>query len=630
MTLTYPRRLGLLLLLAGSGALVLLLRLLQLQWIEQEKWERLARKGLELSDEVPGRRGRILDARGRVLAEDRPSFDLVVVPDWWHRRLFECDRCGARRREANRPDACRWCKSRGSLAEIGERDLETLARALGVSAAALAERIEEECYAALRGVERSLARLPEEEREAARPDYENEWLMRERTLYRDVPYAVAREIGARPERHHAFAIRTLLRRETLGGPDFAHVLGIVSERRSADGASSDAAGATGLEYALDAVLRGAPGRVTWRHDPRGGAKQIVEKEEAKPGADLRLTIDASTQRSAVECLAGADADAGAFVLLDARTGAVLALASTPNFDPADYAEVFAAWRERPRGSPLLDRAAREIHLPGSVVKPVTAVAGLLSGAVRPDETICCQHYFYKNGLRQIGGRCHGEHGEIDLHGALMVSCNIYFETIVDRLLSARAFGEFVRAGRAFGFGQPTGLETEPRSGRLGRWDEEPTRWQKEGRVLTGIGQGDVALTVAQVARAYAGLATGALPRLHLTEGAVAPPAPLGIPASVLEPIRAALADVASPRGSAHSQQLERYGVVCKTGTAQVGTGRGGAFSHNAWLAGWIPPRNGRPLVAFAMAIFGGDESGAHACGPRLLRFLRAFYDEEVG
>jgi penicillin-binding protein 2 len=624
MTLSFPHRLGVLLLTAACGALLLVGRLVQMQLVDGERWERRALDALEKRDPIPGRRGSIRDAAGALLAEDRPSFDLEIVPSYWYSQLFECGRCGSRRRAAETPRACLWCKTRGRMESVGARDLEAIARPLGISPEALLERIEEECYGAMRAVEDDLRELPPEQREEARAEYEEDRLQRDRTLFRDVPYELAREIGLHPERHHAFRIRTVLRRENAGGEDFAHVVGVVAERR--DGGDSGAAtGVTGLEYALEESLRGAPGRVSWRPDPRrAGAKVVVSREEAKVGTDLTLTIESTVQRQAMEALAGADE--AAFALVDARTGAVLALASVPSFDPARYPALFREWRGKRQGSPILDRAAREDHVPGSVVKPVVAVAGLLSGAVTVAEPIRCEHFFYRDGLRQPGGRCHSRHDDIALDGALVHSCNIYFETIADRLLRARAFPELIRAGRRFGFGEPTGLETEWRSHPPGEWPGDPAQWDPRLRILAAIGQGSVRTTVAQMARAYAALATGALPTLHLVRGPPVPPRPLGLPPSVMEPIRRALERVAV-EGSAHGFGLERLGVACKTGTAQVSDRENRIVGHNAWLAGWVPPRGARPLAAFAIVVIGTEESGAKACAPRLLRFLRAWYGE---
>jgi penicillin-binding protein 2 len=219
-------------------------------------------------------------------------------------------------------------------------------------------------------------------------------------------------------------------------------------------------------------------------------------------------------------------------------------------------------------------------------------------------------------------RCSGEHGDVDLHEALVRSCNVYFQTLQREAIERGVFDRFVEVSRRFGFGTRTGIEIEP--------DPFPDTFDLgktwADNVMTAVGQGKVRLSPAQVARAYAALATGSLPRLHLVAEAggraVAPEAtPLEIDEGALLAVRSALRAVPL-RGTAAGHGLDRWPVSLKSGTAQLG-----GKIQNAWLAGYLPAHRGRPPVSFAMVIFDTELNGAEACGPRLADFLRSFYGE---
>jgi len=131
-----------------------------------------------------------------------------------------------------------------------------------------------------------------------------------------------------------------------------------------------------------------------------------------------------------------------------------------------------------------------------------------------------------------------------------------------------------------------------------------------------------------MARAYAALATGYLPRLHLVAQVGSRPVevvrePVDVPPWVLAALRDALRDVPR-RGTAAGHGLERWDVACKTGTAQVA----GERDHNAWMAGFAPARLGRPAIAFAMVVLDTPLHGGAACGPRLHEFFRRFYGDD--
>jgi cell division protein FtsI/penicillin-binding protein 2 len=387
-----------------------------------------------------------------------------------------------------------------------------------------------------------------------------------------------------------------------------------------------------LEYHFEADLRGEHGWVETERDARASEKRVVRERLPRPGATLQLTISKADQDRGSHVLGDVEA---AFAVVNADTGAVLVLVSTPSFDPNRTGEAAAEWKRREEtfgvtGSPFFPSAYRGTHQPGSILKPFTAVAALAAGDVDLEEQIRCERIFHHKGRPLLDVlRCNAYHEESNLHRAIVRSCNIYFQTLMDRMLEREHFPLFEETGRSFGFGRQTGIEIEP-EGRLAEgWDFHRTR-QWAQFVASAIGQGPVALSPAQVARAYAGLATGRLPRLHLVarvgDRLTAPRyESLGIRDALLEPVRNALREV--PRtGTGRGYGLEPWSIACKTGTAQVSVERS---LNNAWMAGFAPAQRGRPSIAFAMVVLRTPFGGGHECGPRLAEYFRYFYSEKA-
>ncbi|MEM8885857.1 MAG: penicillin-binding transpeptidase domain-containing protein, partial [Planctomycetota bacterium] len=330
----------------------------------------------------------------------------------------------------------------------------------------------------------------------------------------------------------------------------------------------------------------------------------------------------------------------------AETGAVLALANHPTFDPKDFSRVltreqkqYLAYKKkidakvfpRPR-LPIYatwDRARNGIVAPGSTMKPFTAIASLQLGAIAPDEQVHCDKYFYIDGQRMKALRCNGVHNDADLRHALVHSCNIYFQTAMHRIFQANAETSFRGVMHGFGFGRSTGVEGESsrmgrRSFRLDRPDgkEEPYG----SRLQVGIGQGRATAAPMQVARAYAGIATGYLPRVHLVarRGSMETPVErvrLPVTPIHLELVRQALHATNDPDKPLGRAGLARFEVACKTGTAQTGV----ANEYNAWLAGFAPAHANRPPIAFAMLVERSHKHGGDECARRLAEFLGRFY-----
>jgi cell division protein FtsI/penicillin-binding protein 2 len=630
MTLAYRGRLVLLAALVGVLGLAFLLRLFAMQVVGASTYRREARKQIAGARPLHPPRGRILDATGQELAAEETGYELTVRAAAWRSVMHECARCGFVRFyvDGQKASDCARCGRR--LVRVDRSDAAPLARLLGMSVTELVERVEARVEEVEAIVERRVGTdLPPRQEKQERARLWTDYGWRPRRIVRDVSYEVAREVELNPYQYPAFRIRAVHARRANGGRDFVHILGLVREEtESVDELQLEvAAGVSGIERAFDEVLRGEPGMLRIARDPRDGEERVVERKAARGGEDVRLTIAAADQARAVAALGGTT---GALVVIDANEGSVLAAASSPAYEPGDYARVLAELndqRERtgrwPRHHALLDSAFSGFDAPGSIVKPVTAVAALHAGVATPETRIeCDRHFRNRRGQPLTSLRCSTAHGEVAIHDALVRSCNVYFQTVQKEAIERGAFDRMYEVARRFGFGLPTGIELEP-SPWLDTWD--PGRDWAEN-VWMAIGQGRVRLSPAQVARAYAGLATGSLPRLRLVAevgGRRVPPqrTPLGIEESHLRRVREALLEV--PRcGTAAGHGLERWPISVKTGTAQLG-----GTLQNAWLAGYLPAHRGRPAISFAIVVFDTELNAAQACAPALAEFLRGFYGE---
>lgn len=225
-------------------------------------------------------------------------------------------------------------------------------------------------------------------------------------------------------------------------------------------------GQSGLEAAYDDLLRGQDGRVLINTGFDGAVRHTVQLRQAVPGAALVLTVDSSLQKALQNALisqihtlqstkaagAGRECRAGAAVVVDVKTGGILAAASVPGFDlnacRADYAALAAD-----AAAPLLDRTAQGLYAPGSAFKPAVAAAALTAG-IDPAATVnCTGRYGFYSGY-QPGCLQYGHSGLVDLRTALEHSCNIFFYDVGRRL----GVDTFSAMAQQLGLAAPTGVE----------------------------------------------------------------------------------------------------------------------------------------------------------------------------
>jgi penicillin-binding protein 2 len=440
--------------------------------------------------------------------------------------------------------------------------------------------------------------------------------------------------------------RVELRRYPMG-PLAAHVLGYVgainqdeldSKKQSPKPYDpGDEIGKSGVERIYEDDLRGKPGQRMIEVDARGvevGTRSVVDPGA---GSDLQLTLDADLQRSVEQMLAQSLADArvrpkrkptdpevkapgGAAIVMDVKTGELLALASYPTFNPADFVGGISAFRfaelNGPAAhAPLNDRAVTSAYAPGSTFKLITAYAALSTGLVNSADIYRDRgSYTIEKCEAQGGAGCtfsnaNGtSYGSVDLPRALTVSSDVYFYRLGEMFWNNQnKLGPVPvqTAARAFGLGSPTGVQlTDEGSGniddpqqRIARNRENPTAfpnkdWFTGDNVNLAIGQGDVSVTPLQLVDAYAALANGGtLISPSLARSVIDPTTgaaerqfkprvrgTIGLPPEIRDPLMQGLLGVVSNKdGTAHNSFLgfpvDTFPVAGKTGTAEVDPGK---------------------------------------------------------
>jgi penicillin-binding protein 2 len=375
----------------------------------------------------------------------------------------------------------------------------------------------------------------------------------------------------------------------------------------------------------------------------------IGEKTAERGNRIVLTIDAGIQRIAEEALANAPRPAGkelrgAVVVLDPRTGEVLALASAPSFDPNIFnpgvpAETIHAVLNDPN-SPMLNRAIGAKYAPGSTFKTITLLAGLESGKISPNDTVTCA------GALQIGNRSfgcwkHEGHGRVDAFTAIRESCDVWFyqegmKTGVEAINKTAA---------EFGLGQMTGLDVGSDAAGLvpsAAWKrtQRNERWWDGDTAQLSIGQSFLLVTPLQMACVAATFANGGtrwrpfiVKRVESSNGEVVSETKpevrgrLSVRSENLDMVRRAmLGAVGEADGTAHHAAVSGLGIAGKTGTAEYDTPQG-RFKR-AWFMGFAPYE--QPQFAVAVLIEDAD-SGGHTAAPVAGEiFARVFQKKREG
>jgi penicillin-binding protein 2 len=422
----------------------------------------------------------------------------------------------------------------------------------------------------------------------------------------------------------------------LGAP-FLGYIGKVSEAELKNNPkinNNDLVGKTGVEKGWEANLRGDDGYIQKVTDALGREVEStlfledLQNKKSTPGNDVLLTIDIELQKAAEEVLGD---QSGAIVAVNVNSGEILALASKPSFNPADFIKGIDSktWSDlvNDKSSPLLNRATQGLYAPGSVFKMVPAVAALNEGFIDPEEYIHCPGY-YKVGNSTFRCWKRGGHGRVNLRSAIVKSCDVYFYKIAERM----GIDNLSKYIRAFGFGSMSGVGIEERAGispsrewKLRRFNKP---WYKGETIVSAIGQGYVSVTPAQVAMMTSAVANGGtLLKPAIVKEIIsysgerkfkhAPIVSGKIPVEreMLELIKDALVGVVNdPGGTGRAARIKDMTVAGKTGTAQVVSldSQSDQKKHrdHAWFTSYAPAED--PEIAVTVLIEHGGKGGSVA------------------
>ncbi|HEX4570185.1 MAG TPA: penicillin-binding protein 2 [Dongiaceae bacterium] len=522
-------------LLGGGQALlfsVLVGRMYYLQVVQTDRFRLLAEENRVNLHLLPPLRGKIVDRFGTPLAINDPNYRVVIVPE----------------QTANMRDT-----------------LQTLARILPLS--------NEEIDRLVRDRAHQRAFLPM----TVKANLDWDMVSRVEVNLPDLPGA---SIEVDQSRSYPF------------GGTTSHVLGYVgtpAENEVGDDPLLQLPGfrigKSGLEKVYDVKLRGTAGTSEVEVNALGRVIRELDRHEGKPGAELVSTLDIGLQQYVQQRLS-AQPSASA-VVLDIMTGDVLAMGSTPSFDPAVFNRGLspADWQELSTdpGHPLINKAMAGQYPPGSTFKTMTAMAALEAG-VDPSYSVFCPGFF---NLGNLSFHCwwKGGHGTLDMLGGIKHSCDVYFYDL------ARKVGIDTLAGmaRRFGFGQPTGIDLPGEKAGLipdTAWKKATLKdsWHPGETVIAGIGQGFIQATPLQLAVMVARLANGGFalkPRLvrpaKLTDETGPDPtavqfAPMGVNLNHIKLVWEGMRRVVNdPDGTAYNARISQPGMEMagKTGSAQV-------------------------------------------------------------
>ena len=581
---------------------LLALRLWYLQIVQGDYFRERSENNLYRTVFVPPPRGLILDRYGRILVRNRPSFNVELSTV-----------------DAKDPKA----------------SVKELAKILGVSETQLFERLRDQ---------------------KTRPRFEPKLLLK------DAP----RDFIARTLAHQYMLpgvnVQVVPAREYVYGALGAHVIGYLGQITKtqleqpdyAEYRLGDVVGQYGVELRWEQALQGRRGirRVTVNANGIRIGESKYEPEQQ--GHNLTLTLSLKVQEAAEKAFAGVR---GGVVAIDPRTGEVLALASTPAFDPNDFVSGIspALWKDLMTGKDrkLHNRVVQGAYPAGSTFKVLMAAAGLQEGVITPNGKINCPGSYWFAGRSY---HCHKKegHGGMDLVHAVQKSCNVYFYNVGQRLGIER----MADYGARFGLGKPSGIglvHENPGTLPSPEWKRrhyrkpEMQKWFAGETLSVAIGQGAVAITPLQLAMAVSALVNGGtlyspilVKRIESQDGQYRDDAfaaevrgTLRISPDALKTVIAAMETVVEePGGTGSKARLdlpEKIRVGGKTGTAQVAGLEAGrnveGLEDHAWFVGFAPVE--APEIVVAAIVENGGHGGA-ATAPRVKEVMEAYFRETRG
>jgi penicillin-binding protein 2 len=557
----------------------------KLQVIDSNHYEQLAEKNRIRTIPLIAPRGKMLDREGRVIVDNYPSFSVLLLRD--------------------------------DMAQA-EQALPEIAQGLGVTLDDLHQQIDAAKF------------LPKYEPIVIKPEA--------------TPADIAFIESHRPDLPMIEMVM-IHRRRYPPNALLSSAIGYVgevneSEIEHSDGKlrPGDMAGKNGLERQYNDVLIGTDGERRVIVNSVGKEMGRLDQVDAVAGQPIQLTVDLDLQTVAEQSLGPRR---GAAVALDPRTGEVLAYVSHPAPDPNDFAvrvskEEWQRLNEDP-DKPLMNRPIQAQLPPGSVFKIVMATAMLESKGVPEGYSVFCPGHadFYGRTFHcwQPKG-----HGEVDLHSAIVHSCDVFFYSLGQRL----GIDRISYYASAMGLGKKTGIDLPGEESGLvpsEEWKEKTfhQKWYPGETISVSIGQGAVTTTPLQIAKVIGGIAMGGIfkqPHL-LKTSQTAPEFRFPISQESLDKITLAMEDVMGPGGTGYTLRLTGIDICGKSGTAQaIGAQALQRISDrsehrdDAWFVAFAPRQN--PEIVVAVLVDNAGQHGGTAAGPVVRDIIKTYFDKKQG
>ena len=584
---------------------LLVFRIWYLQIYKKEYFDLLSTENFVFRERLKHERGQILDNSYTPLARNRPSFDLMITP------AFVID----------------TQKTLLILKELIGEDHESF----------------EKIYNAL---DKSLNKNP----------------FSPVIVKKDISYELFSKIETSLIDFDGISIQTGTLREYPNNASGAHLIGYMNEinRKELKKLSKkayylgDQIGRLGLERKWEEILRGIDGYnkiivTASGHKANSKLQELYlstvddSKKNPKNGYNIILSINNVLQHLAFELLKD---HAGAVAALDPRTGDTLVLASSPSFNPNDFAlklnrEIKSKLDKDPL-QPWVDRIARQHYAPGSTFKVITALAALEENKTNAKEKIYCPGY-YRYGKRRWKCWKRSGHGSVNLEEALKGSCDVFFYIMGERL----GIDKIAKWSKAFGLAKPTGLNYIKETPGIipdRKWYKKRGGYHKGFSLNASIGQGDVTVTPIQLALVYSTFANGGhiykpriIKRIESPTGKIYREFKnesyykIKIKPDNLKLIQNGLWKVVNEKGgTAFSKRLKNVHVSGKTGTAQVVTLSKTDYDNyltkdHALFAAYAPSVN--PEIAIAVIIEHGGHGGAIAA-PIAMEIIKKYFEDK--
>jgi len=581
---------------------VIAVRLYQLQIVEHLHFKTLSQDNRLKLEPIPPVRGLIYDRKGRLLANNRPAYNLEIIPE-------------------QVPNLDQTIDQLSQLITLSERDIDR--------------------FHSLRKRSRRFESLP------IRVNLSDE---------------DAAKFSVESHRFPGVGIRANLLREYPYGDISAHVLGYVGRISLKDLEKLDEAnysgtshvGKIGLERSYEDTLHGTVGNQQVEVNSVGRIARVVNQEAPVNGQDIHLHLDIDLQKIAMESLGEFN---GAVIAMDVVDGGILAMASNPSFDPNLFVEGIStkdySALQQNENRPLYDRALKGVYPPGSTVKPFVGLAGLETGSIHYHDNIYCPgHFKLPNHSHKYRDWKKTGHGAMDLKEAITQSCDVYYY----KLASDMGVDSLSKYLEQFGFGEKTGIDLiGEASGILPSRDWKRAArnqpWYAGETVIMGIGQGYFLTSPLQLATATAAFANNGdrlTPRLVKYTSDINHAGAQAIdtehhPVSVTNKrnwteVHDAMVNVTEgKRGTAKRIRTPLYRIAGKTGTAQVFTVKqdeeydeekiAKKFRDHALFVAYAPAD--APQIAVAVIVENGGHGGSTAA-PIARKLMDAYLLPKLG